>query len=87
LLDLFGSWSSSSMVLELYRLFKDVDRTQARTHARARGTGIAVQVATQALNLVPLILRRAELPVGVHPSAARALAYGSLRLFGNRGIC
>jgi len=50
LLDLFGQLVFIVVVLELYRLFKDVDRTQARVMLALVGTGIAVQVASQALN-------------------------------------
>lgn len=86
LLDLFGQLVFIAVVLALYRLFKDVDRTQARLMLALVGTGIAVQVASQALNVAPLILLGGAdyLSVFTRPQL-EALAYGSLTLFGKQG--
>ena len=86
LLDLFGQLVFIVVVLELYRLFKDVDRTQARLMLALVGTGIAVQVASQALNVAPLILLGGAdyLSAFTRPQL-EALAYGSLTLFGKQG--
>ena len=86
LLDLFGQLVFIAVVLELYRLFKDVDRTHARLMLALVGTGIAVQVASQALNVAPLILLGGAdyLNAFTRPQL-EALAYGSLRLFSKHG--
>jgi len=86
LLDLVGQLVFIVVVLELYRLFKDVDRTQARLMLALVGTGIAVQVATQALNVAPLILLGGAdyLSAFTRPQL-EALAYESLTLFGKQG--
>jgi len=87
LLDLFGQLVFIVVVLELTAV-QGRGSHSGTSHARARGNGIAVQVATQALNLVPLILLGGAdyLSAFTRPQL-EALAYGSLRLFGNRGIC
>jgi len=86
LLDLFGQLVFIVVVLELYRLFKDVDRTQARVMLALVGTGIAVQVASEALNVAPLVLLGGAdyLSAFTRPQL-EALAYGSLTLFGKQG--
>ena len=44
------------VVLELYRLFQDVDRSLARLMVGLVGTGIAVQFASFAFDVAPLVL-------------------------------
>lgn len=86
LIDVIGQCLFIVVVLELYRLFKDVDRGQARLMLALVGTGIAVQVASLALNVAPLVLLGGAdyLSAFTRPQL-EALAYGSLTLFGKQG--
>jgi hypothetical protein len=69
------------VVVQLYRLFADVDRSQARLMVALVGTGIAAVFASFAFNAAPLMLlgEADELP-GLSRPQLEALAYASLRL-------
>jgi hypothetical protein len=69
------------VVAELYRLFEQVDRYQARLMVALVGTGIAAVLASFALNAAPLVLlgRGDELSAFTRPQL-EALAYASLRV-------
>jgi Domain of unknown function (DUF4386) len=69
------------VVAELYRLFEDVDRNQARLMVALVGTGIAAVFASFALNAAPLVLLGSadELSALTRPQLD-ALAYASLRI-------
>jgi hypothetical protein len=73
-------------VLALYRLFENVDRTQARLMAVLIGTSIAAQFAGFALNAAPLMLLKGEeyLAAFTRPQL-EALAYASLSLSSRLG--
>jgi hypothetical protein len=74
------------VVLALYRLFKDVDRNQARTMVALVGTGIVAQFAGFVLDAVPLVLLS-----GAHYLSAfsrqqlETLSYAALSLGGKQG--
>lgn len=74
------------VVVELYRLFKDVDRHQARLMVALVGAGIAAVFANFALKMAPLVLLSGAdyLAVFTRPQL-EALAYTSLRLVGRQG--
>jgi len=69
------------VVAELYRLFEQVDRYQARLMVALVGTGIAAVLASFALNAAPLVLLGSgdELSAFTRPQL-EALAYASLRV-------
>jgi hypothetical protein len=69
------------VVAELYRLFEQVDRYQARLMVALVGTGIAAVFASFALNAAPLVLLGSgdELSALTRPQL-EALAYASLRV-------
>jgi Domain of unknown function (DUF4386) len=69
------------VVAELYRLFADVDRHQARLMVALVGTGIAAAFAGFTLNAAPLVLLGSadELSALSRPQL-EALAYASLRV-------
>ena len=69
------------VVVELYRLFEDVDRYQARLMVALVGTGIAAAFTSFAFNAAPLVLlgRADELSALSRPQL-EALAYAALRL-------
>jgi len=69
------------VVVELYRLFEDVDRNQARLMVALVGTGIAAAFASFAFNAAPLVLlgEADELSAFSRPQL-EALAYASLKL-------
>jgi uncharacterized protein DUF4386 len=83
LIDVIGQLLFIVVVLMLYRLFEDVDRTQARLMAVLIGTAIAAQFAGFALNVAPLILLDGDqyLSAFTRPQL-EALAYTSLSLNG-----
>lgn len=73
-------------VLALYRLFRDVDRTQAGFMLAVIGTGIAAQFATFVFNVAPLVvLSGADYLAAFNRPQLEALAYTSLRLAGMQG--
>ncbi len=69
------------VVVELYRLFEDVDRSQARLMVALVGTGIAAVFASFALNAAPLVLlgKADELSALSRPQLD-ALVYASLKV-------
>ena len=86
LLDLVTQVLFILVVVALYRLFKDVDRSQARVMVALVGTGIAAQFAGFVLNTVPLVLLRGpEYLAAFTPQQLQALSYASLRLFSKQG--
>jgi hypothetical protein len=86
LIDLVGQLLFILVVLALYRLFKDVDRNQARLMVALVGTGIAAQFASFALNVAPLILLSGGDSLSAfNRSQLEALAYASLKLLGKQG--
>jgi Domain of unknown function (DUF4386) len=85
-LDLFGEFLFILVVLDLYRLFRDVDRNQARLMVALIGTGIAVQFATFVLNAVPLmLLSGADHLSAFSQQQLETLSYVSLSLAGKQG--
>lgn len=86
LIDVIGQTLFLLVALELYRLFKEVDRNQARAMVALIGTGIAAQYASFVFNAAPLFLLK-----GTAYSAAfsqpelEALAYTSLKFAGAEG--
>jgi hypothetical protein len=81
LIDLVAMVLFIFVVVELYRLFEEVDRNQARLMVALVGTGIAAAFASFAFNAAPLILLgdADELSALSRPQL-EALAYASLRL-------
>jgi hypothetical protein len=81
LIDVVGQLLFILAVLALYRLFEDVDRTQARLMVALIGTSIAAQFAGFGLNVAPLVLLSGNeyLPAFTRPQLD-ALAYASLDL-------
>jgi hypothetical protein len=71
------------VVLMLYRLFEDVDRSQARLMVALIGTSIAAQFAGFVFNVAPLLLLSGDqfLSAFTRPQLD-ALAYASLDLSG-----
>jgi hypothetical protein len=86
LLDLIVQFLFILVVLTLYRLLRDVDRSQARLMVALVGTGIAVQFAGFVLDLAPLVLLGGAeyLSVFTRPQL-EALAYASIVLHGKQG--
>ena len=84
--DLVGEVLFILVVLALYRLFKDVDRKQARAMVALVGTGIAAQFACFCLSVVPLMLLKGDayLSVFTRPQL-EALSYASTSLQGKEG--
>jgi hypothetical protein len=81
LIDVVGQLLFIVAVLALYRLFEEVDRTQARLMVALIGTSIAAQFAGFALNVAPLVLLSGDdfLAAFTRPQL-EALAYTSLGL-------
>ena len=74
------------VVLTLYRLFKDVDRSLARVMTALVCVGVAGELATIGLKLAPLsILGGGTYWSAFSPAQLDALAYGFLRISGNLG--
>jgi hypothetical protein len=85
LIDVVGQLLFLVAVLALYRLFEEVDRTQARLMVALIGTGIAAQFAGFAFNVAPLILLSGEgYLAAFNRSQLEALAYASLSLNGKQ---
>jgi hypothetical protein len=83
LLDVVGQILFIVAVLALYRLFENVDRSQARLMVALIGTSIAAQFAGFALNVAPLILLNGdEYLAAFNRPQLEALAYTSLSLSG-----
>jgi hypothetical protein len=86
LLDLVTQFLFILVVVALYRLFKDVDRNQARVMVALVATGIAAQFAGFVLNAAPLVfLRGAEYLPAFTVQQLQALSYASLTLFTKQG--
>lgn len=74
------------VVLTLYRLFRDVDRTQARIMVALVATGIAAQFASFVFNTAPLVfLSGADYLSAFSRPQLETLAYTSLRLASEEG--
>ncbi len=86
LIDLVGQTFFILAVLALYRLFKDVDRNQARVMVALIGISIAAQSATLVLTTAPFMLLKGAdyLSVFSRPQL-EALSYASLSLIGKQG--
>ncbi len=81
LIDLVAMVLFIFVVVELYRLFEDVDRHQARLMVALVGTGIAAAFAGFAFNAAPLVLLGgADDLTALSRPQLEALAYASLRL-------
>lgn len=86
LLDLVVEILFILVALALYRLFKDVDRNQARVMVALVGTGIAAQFAGMALNVVPLmLLKSADHLTAFTGPQLETLSYAALSLLGRQG--
>jgi len=86
LIDLVTQFLFILVVLALYRLFKDVDRNQARLMVALVGTGIVAQFASFVLNAAPLmLLTDADYLSAFSRQQLEALSYASLNLFGKQG--
>jgi len=86
LIDLVAQFLFLLVALALYRLFKDVDRNQARLLVALVGTGIAAGFANFTLNLAPLVLLSgADFLAPLNGAQLEALAYAALRLGGKQG--
>jgi len=86
LMDVVGQVLFLLTLLALYRLFRDVDRTQARVMAALLGVGIAAQFAGFTLNAAPLVfLSGAEYLSAFDRPQLEALAYASLGVAGKQG--
>jgi hypothetical protein len=86
LLDVVTQFLFIVVVVTLYRLFRDVDRNQARVMLALVGTGIAAQFAGFVLNAAPLVfLRGPEYLPAFTAQQLQALAYASLRLSDKQG--
>lgn len=86
LIDLVAQFLFLLVALALYRLFKDVDRNQARLLVALVGTGIAVGFANFAFNLAPLVLLSgADFLSPLNGAQLEALAYAALRLGAKQG--
>lgn len=69
------------VVLELYKLFEDVDRSQARLMLALVGTGIAATFAGFAFNAAPLVLLGGgDALAAVSRPQLEALAYASVKV-------
>jgi hypothetical protein len=69
------------VVVELYRLFEDVDKSQARLMVALVGTGIAAAFASFAFNAAPLVLLGGgDDLVALSRPQLEALAYASLKV-------
>ena len=74
------------VVVALYRLFRNVDRTQARVMVGLVATGIAAQFATFVFNTAPLVfLSGADHLSAFSRPQLETLAYTSLSLAGKEG--
>jgi hypothetical protein len=74
------------VVVALYRLFIDVDRTQTRVMVALVATGIAAQFATFAFNVAPLVfLSGADHLSAFSRAQLESLAYASLSIGGREG--
>ena len=74
------------VALALYRLFRDVNRDQARLMIALVGIGIAVQFAGLVLRMAPLMfLSGADYLSAFDRPQLEQLAYASLSLFGKQG--
>jgi uncharacterized protein DUF4386 len=86
LLDLVTQVLFILVVVALYRLFRDVDRNQARVMVALVGTGIAAQFAGFVLNAAPLVfLGNPEYLPAFTTQQLQALSYASLRLSDKQG--
>jgi Ca2+/Na+ antiporter len=86
LLDLVTQVLFILVVLALYRLFEDVDRTQARAMVALVGTGIAAGFAGFVFNAAPLLLLGGSQYLSVFSQQQlEALSYASLSLLGKQG--
>lgn len=85
LLDLVVEILFILVALTLYRLFKEVDRDQARIMVALVGTGIAAQFAGLVLNATPLmLLQGADHLAAFSQPQLEALSYASLSLLGKQ---
>jgi hypothetical protein len=74
------------VVVALYRLFRDVDRTQARIMVALVATGIAAQFASFVFNTAPLVfLSGADYVSAFTRPQLETLAYASLSLASKEG--
>ncbi len=86
LIDLVTQFLFILVVLALYRLFKDVDRNQARVMVALVGTGIVVQFASFVLNAAPLMLLSGANYLSVFSrQQLEVLSYAALSLIGKQG--
>jgi Domain of unknown function (DUF4386) len=86
LMDLAGEFLFILVALELYRLFQDVDRNQARLMVALVGVGIAAQFAGFALSAVPLVfLSGADYLSALNQPQLEALSYASITLGDRQG--
>ena len=84
--DMFVQLLFILVVLALYRLFKEVDRNQARLMVALVGTGIVAQVASFALHSVPLmLLKGSSYASAFNRPQLEALSYAALNLIGKEG--
>lgn len=81
LIDLVAMVLFILVVLELYRLFEEVDRSQARLMVALVGTGIAATFAGFAFNAAPLVLLGGgDALAAVGRPQLEALAYASVKV-------
>ena len=86
LIDVAGQLLFVLLVVALYRLFRDVDRTQARVMVALVGIGIAAQFASFAFNTAPLVfLSGADYLSAFSRPQLETLAYASLSVAGREG--
>jgi hypothetical protein len=86
LCDVFVQLLFILVVLALYRLFKEVDRNQARLMVALVGTGIVAQFAGFALNAVPLmLLKGSSYASAFDRQQLEGLSYAALSLTGKQG--
>jgi hypothetical protein len=75
------------VVLTLYRLFRDVDRSLARIMAGLVGVGVAAELVTIGLKLAPLTILGGDAYWSAFTQPQLdALAYGFLRVSANLGL-
>lgn len=85
-IDLVAQFLFLLVALALYRLFKDVDRNEARLLVALVGTGIAAGFANFTLTLAPLVLLSgADFLAPLNDPQLEALAYAALRLGSKQG--
>ncbi|MGQ0720397.1 MAG: DUF4386 domain-containing protein [Candidatus Eiseniibacteriota bacterium] len=87
LIDLVTQFLFILVMLALYRLFKDVDRTQALLMVALVGTGIAAGFANFTWDLAPLILLSgADYLSPLEQPQLEALTYASIKLGDRQGL-